>query len=149
MCAGAIASLSIQHASDVINHRAHFFWIYLPLLSLALVPILISNWFKVDQQSLGVVSIGFICIAPLFVVAFDWGRWIHIFIFFTSTLMLASSVRMTIRIPTLPASIIALYLSLWMIPTLYVSGSATNGLLWRVISGFQRLIAVTLRAVGA
>ena len=149
ICIGAIKALSIQHAPDVFNQRGHFFWIYLPLLCLAISPVLISNWFKDDRQSLVIVCIGFVCIVPLFVVAYDWGRWIHILIFFTSTLMLGSSLRMTITIPTLPVSIIALYLSLWMIPTLYVSGSATNGLLWRVISGFQRLVAVTLRAVGA
>ncbi len=139
ICLGAIDSLSIRYADGVLSKIGHFVWVYLPVFALALTPVLVSDWFKHDRRSFAVLGVGFFCLSPLFLVAYDWGRWIHIFLFFTTVLFLAQSVYMPIRFPKISSVVLIFYLTLWMIPTLYASGNMTNGFFWRFVSILKRL----------
>jgi hypothetical protein len=139
ICLGAIDSLSIRYADGVLSKIGHFVWVYLPVFALALTPILISDWLKHDRRSFAVLGVGFFCLSPLFLVAYDWGRWIHIFLFFTTVLFLAQSVYMPIRFPKISPVVLIFYLTLWMIPTLYASGNMTNGFFWRLVSILKRM----------
>jgi hypothetical protein len=141
ICLGAIDSLSIRYTDEVLSKVGHFVWFYMPVFALALTPILISDWYKNDRRSFVVLALGFFCLSPLFLVAYDWGRWIHIFIFFATVLLLAQSICMPIRFPKISAIVLVFYLALWMIPTLYASGNTTNGLFWRLVSIMNRFFS--------
>jgi hypothetical protein len=139
ICIGAIDSLSIRYTDEVLSKLGHFIWVYLPVFALALTPILVSNWYQVDRISFAVLTAAGLCLTPLFLVAYDWGRWVHIFVFFASALMLAQSVRIHIEFPQVPKAVLLFYLILWMVPTLYASGNTTNGFFWRFVSILKRL----------
>lgn len=140
ICLGSIDSLSIHYNEGVWAKIPHFLWVYLPVFALSLTPILVSDWLKKDPLSKWIVLLGFVALLPLFAVAYDWGRWIHIYLFFVTLLLLAQSCHVQIVMPVLPRSVLTFYLTLWMIPTLYASGNTTNGLLWRVVGVFKRLL---------
>lgn len=140
ICLGAIDSLSIKYTSGVQAKLGHFLWVYLPVFALAVSPILLSTWCQRDKRATYVLIGGLLSFLPLFFVAYDWGRWIHIYIFFVTVLMMAQANELEISFPRLPLMLIIFYLSLWMIPTLYASGNTTNGLVWRVIGIVNRQI---------
>jgi hypothetical protein len=139
ICLGSIDSLSIHYNEGVWAKIPHFLWVYLPVFALAVTPILVSDWLKKDPLSKLIVLVGFVALLPLYAVAYDWGRWIHIYLFFVTILLLAQSCHVRLVMPALPRSVLIFYLTLWMIPTLYASGNTTNGLLWRVVGVFKRL----------
>lgn len=139
ICLGSIDSLSIHYYEEVWAKIPHFLWVYLPVFALAMTPILVSDWLKKDLLSKLILLIGFAALLPLYAVAYDWGRWIHIYLFFVTILLLVQSCHIQIVMPVLPYSVLFFYLTLWMIPTLYASGNTANGLLWRVIGVFKRL----------
>lgn len=140
VCLGAIDSLGIKYMSGVQAKLGHFLWVYLPVFALAISPILLSTWRQQDRRASYVLIGGLLSFLPLFFVAYDWGRWIHIYIFFVTVLMMAQANELEISFPRLPLMLIIFYLSLWMIPTLYASGNTTNGLVWRVIGIVNRQI---------
>ena len=140
ICLGSINSLSIHYNEGVLAKIPHFLWVYLPVFALAMTPILVSDWLKKDPLSKLIVLVGFVALLPLYAVAYDWGRWIHIYLFFVTILLLAQSCHVQITMPVLPGSVLIFYLTLWMIPTLYASGNTTNGLLWRVVGVSKRLL---------
>lgn len=139
ICTGAIDSLSIRYTNEVLSKLGYFVWFYMPVFALALIPILISDWYENDRRSFVILALGFFCLSPLFLVAYDWGRWIHIFIYFATVLLLAQSIGMPIKFPKISVVVIVFFLTLWMIPTLYASGNTTNGLLWRIVNISKRL----------
>ena len=140
ICLGSIESLSIHYNEAVRAQIPHFLLVYLPVFALAITPILLTDWLKKDPSSKLIVLVGFVALLPLFVVAFDWGRWIHIYVFFVTILLLAQSYHFQIVMPVLPYSVLIFYLTLWMIPTLYSSGEPSNGLLWRLVGMSKRLM---------
>jgi hypothetical protein len=139
ICSGSIESLGIHYNEAVRSQIPHFLLVYLPVFALAITPILLTDWLKKDPSSKLIVFVGFVALLPLFVVAFDWGRWIHIYVFFVTILLLAQSCHLQIVMPALPYPVLIFYLTLWMIPTLYSSGEPSNGLLWRLVGMAKRL----------
>jgi hypothetical protein len=139
ICLGSIDSLSIYYYEGIWAKIPHFLFVYLPVFALAMTPILISDWLKKDLLSKILVLLGFAALLPLYVAAYDWGRWIHIYLFFVTILLLVQSCHFRIVMPVLPSSVLFFYLTLWMIPTLYSSGNTANGLLWRAFSITKRL----------
>lgn len=140
ICLGSIASLSVSYTGEVQAKLGDFIQIYMPIFALALLPVLASDWYQKDKLSFLILGVGLLCLAPLFFVAYDWGRWIHIFVYFITVLQLAQSVHMPIRLPKISAVLITLYLTLWMMPTLYSSGNTANGLIWRLVAYSRKII---------
>ncbi len=139
ICSGSIESLSAQYHEEVWTKIPHFLLLYLPVFALAMTPILVTDWLKKDLLAKWTLLIGFAALLPLYAAAYDWGRWIHIYLFFATILLLVQSCHIRIVMPVLPYSVLFFYLTLWMIPTLYSSGNTANGLLWRAFSITKRL----------
>lgn len=87
--------------------------LYPPLAVLSLLPVLCSGWARENAAFLSVA--GLFCM-PLFIFAVDWGRWIHVYVFFVYVLVLAESAQGGIRIRGFRPSVLAVYLTTWSIP---------------------------------
>ncbi|WP_437586921.1 hypothetical protein [Sorangium sp. So ce1000] len=72
-------------------------------------PLLLTDWWRRQWRFLALAAA---FTGPLYVVAIDWGRWIHVYLSMASILLLAS--KATIR-PVHPA-LVALYVSVWSLP---------------------------------
>ena len=117
ICSGNI--VWIKHTmTDGINKVLNFLKIYSYTYSfsfaLAIIPIAISDWF---WKNLLIVIIGFASLLPLFIVAYDWGRWIHIYIFFITTLALNQPTGLTFHAKRIPWVSIPIYATVWYLPS--------------------------------
>jgi len=95
LCGGAIQALALNvkdaFASNVDRYPRYFFYFF--LLAWALIPVLTSEWIKSNRTMFLVV----LCfVAPLFVVASDYGRWIFMFNIQLVICMLASGLTQNI-----------------------------------------------------
>jgi len=116
ICSGSI--VWIKHTmNDGVNRVLNFLKIYsyvYPLsFALAIIPIAITDWFR---RNLLIVIIGFLSLLPLFLVAYDWGRWIHIYIFFITTLALNQPAGLTFHAKKIPWVSIPIYATAWYLP---------------------------------
>ena len=89
--------------------------LYSVLLILSIVPIFILDWFSSLKNKL-LILFSFIFISPLFLIGLDWGRWIHMYIYFIFTIILSDSVYKNLVIKKIPTLVIMGYLTLWSIP---------------------------------
>ena len=80
ICEGAISALSGTALSEILDVGSRFpgQFIYFPLFALSFMPICFIDW----RKYFPIIFFGFISVLPLFIVATDWGRWIHIYITF-------------------------------------------------------------------
>lgn len=85
------------------------------LFFLSVLPVFFSNWIKNKENKLMAI-IGIIFILPLFIIAHDWGRWIHIYIFFLFTIILADGNKNKYRMKIIPTFFVVGYLFLWSLP---------------------------------
>lgn len=90
-CDGAISALSLS-LTDALGHfksdyPGYFF--YFILLFVAFIPIYFSSWYRANRK--WTISM-FLGVVPLFLVAWDYGRWIFIFVVSISICMAASRV---------------------------------------------------------
>lgn len=85
------------------------------LFFLSVLPIFFSSWIKKKQNKL-LTIVGIIFILPLFIIAHDWGRWIHIYIFFLFTTILADNNENKYKNKTIPVFFVIGYLTLWSLP---------------------------------
>jgi hypothetical protein len=79
LCSGAISALGTptqEIHSQLLSYFPAYFG-YLPLLLLAIIPILTTSWFR--KNKLWVLLI-FSFSLPLYFFGYDYGRWIHMFI---------------------------------------------------------------------
>lgn len=115
ICEGAIRWLGFD-AAEGFAHLRHFlpvYGLYVYWLLLAFVPLFMSAWTR--KHSLFLV-VGFVAISPLFLVAIDWGRWLHVYIFFVFVTMMACSVRKEVKLMSVPGWLLFLYLVAWHVP---------------------------------
>ena len=89
------------------------YFAYFPMLMLAISPLLLTNYWK---GRVAFLLVGFISLSPIFVVAADWGRWIHIYIFMVFILLLFDSLNKHIEIINIPLFIVFVYCGFWSIP---------------------------------
>jgi len=76
-CNGSVSIIGMR-LQDMIEHLFKSFpgyFLYIPILILALLPILTTKWIQENRRW---VLLMFIGIAPLFFLAWDYGRWIFI-----------------------------------------------------------------------
>ena len=119
VCQGAIswlnnsAAIGLEQVKNQVNRNL---WPYLISLSIALSPILlIKGWRR--ETTLAFLA-GFFSLIPLYIVAVDWGRWIHIFVFFLFCFAMAEGAkgRLQPRFQRAPILLILTYLTSWRIP---------------------------------
>jgi hypothetical protein len=117
ICNGAIKWLSFDVTygfSSVKNNINAYIFVYPFLLFMAMIPVFLTNWLSIERLSIFIL--GFFAFLPLYFVALDWGRWIHIFVFFIYLIILSESVIFTVEIRPISIWIISLYLTTWSIP---------------------------------
>jgi hypothetical protein len=135
ICDGAIDWLRVGLSGQihgVVEILPRYLPVYPLLAVVAILPLFTSDWLR---KNLMVAAIGLGAIAPLFVIALDWGRWLHIYFFFLFVLVLAESVWQDVKIRSWPIWVLIGYLCVWNLP--HVGGTDEPFL------GFvQRLIQV-------
>jgi hypothetical protein len=118
ICQGAISFLQrsfTEVLKESLGSVTSSLELYSVLFILSIVPIFILDWFSSLKNKL-LILFSFIGISPLFLIGLDWGRWIHIYIYFVFTIILSDSVYKNLIIKKIPALVIMGYLTLWSIP---------------------------------
>ena len=85
---------------------------YLPFILLALVPVVVSQWFRRNWAWAALVVLG---ILPLFAVVTDYGRWTHIIVIALTICMTADNPN-GVQARFWNPVVAFLYVSLWGIP---------------------------------
>ncbi len=116
ICDGAIKWLHYNAGDGLAIVAAcipQYLFIYPALLILSVIPLFLSDWWK---ERLPLLFLGFVSLIPLFSVALDWGRFIHIYIFMIYVSLLFDSCNKKITIRKFPLIAVIMYASLWSIP---------------------------------
>jgi hypothetical protein len=119
ICYGGIAWLQFNSSygfSKVLETAWKAVIFYLPRLMLALAPFMLAGFLR---KNILIFAVGFAVFLPLFFVAIDWGRWIHIYIFFMTIILFVEAIRTRVVIRRVPIGFILVYASLWSIPHIY------------------------------
>ena len=130
ICYGAISWLKEDSRSS-LHGVVEMFGVHslsvILLLVLAFAPTIFTTFWNKSMLVLLVVSIAFI--APLFLITFDWGRWIYIFAFMFYCLLLSSRavVNLSFHFSYLVFGLI--YLTTWSIPHCCVGNGIGTGLI--------------------
>jgi hypothetical protein len=114
LCSGAIDAIgwTSQYTLDSVVESFPLYAGYLPLLVLALIPVVLTPWFRANWGWALFVAIAFI---PLFVIVTDYGRWINMIVMALVFCIAASPVESSIaRTWTWLTAI--LYTTLWGLP---------------------------------
>jgi hypothetical protein len=137
ICSGAISALkedtssSIQRVIEMFG--PHSFSV-IQVAFLAFVPTVFTSFWKKKLLVLLIVSIVFI--APLFVLAIDWGRWIYILAFMFYCLLLSENVSIRLSFQYSYLIVGLLYLTMWSIPHCCVGGGVGAGFVGTIFKYF-------------
>jgi hypothetical protein len=114
LCSGGISSLGWTLHDAFVGLTGLFpgYKIYLPLLILAILPLVSSSWFTKNWRW-AVASLA--TSAPLYFVALDWGRWIFIFVM-SMTILIMTSRTPTIERFSLKFYTVLPFVLLWSLP---------------------------------
>ncbi len=134
ICNGSISWLDKTGAESielVRNRFVDYLASYPLLFFLAILPVLLIG--NISRVMKIWFLVGFVFLLPLYVLAVDWGRWIHIYIFFVffTLLTIASSSKLRLYQP--PIYLVVIYLSFWSVP--HCSGGIKIGLAGKIITG--------------
>jgi hypothetical protein len=116
ICSGAIAWLQYDTHYGIRQVAAIFktsISVYPFLFAMAFLPFLLTDWCK---KTVFILVLGFAALLPLYIVALDWGRWIHIYIFMISTILLLESANTLVTIRRVSLLGVFLYACIWSIP---------------------------------
>lgn len=122
-CDGAIAALE-KTSSDGSSHVAklidgkNYFLVYAESIILASIPFFYFDFSKIGRWKINIFFMAStVAILPLFFTAIDWGRWLHIYIFLISTLVLAlTSINYVTVKYNWPLIIVICYATFWGMP---------------------------------
>jgi hypothetical protein len=118
ICQGAISFLQRSFAEvlkESLGSVTTALRLYSVLLILSIFPLFILDWFSSLKNKL-LILFSFIVISPLFLIGLDWGRWIHMYIYFVFTIILSDSVYKNLVIKKIHTLVIMGYLTLWSMP---------------------------------
>jgi hypothetical protein len=104
-----------EHLNDRISSIYSAITINSLLFFISILPVFFSNWIKNKENKL-VTIVGIIFILPLFFIAHDFGRWIHIYIFCLFTIILADKSKNKYNKKIIPTFFLVGYLLLWSLP---------------------------------
>lgn len=114
LCDGAIGYLSWtgDQMLSVIRESFPLYWGYLPLMALSLLPIVSTRWFRAHWW-LAIACV--VAVAPLFVVAADYGRWTSVLVVELVICLMATHGTQTESNQWTPVASV-LYVTTWGIP---------------------------------
>ncbi|MDI1301030.1 MAG: hypothetical protein PSX71_03925 [bacterium] len=116
ICSGAIEWLQFDSGygmREVRSYLSGYLVVYPLLFFLACFPVFLTGWYR---KRVIFLMLGFFSLLPLFVVAVDWGRWIHVYVFMVSITLLLESSNATVMIGKFPVLGLLAYMGLWSIP---------------------------------
>ena len=121
--AGAIYHLNDSYTDgmkcvfDMIAGSSYL-WTYFSAMVLSLLPFMFMQSPKISKTTvIYILSVAWLFTLPLYIFATDWGRWIHVFIFFLSTLVLAMTTMGYLKPRRqIPLALIIPYALFWSIP---------------------------------
>ena len=117
ICDGAILWLgrdAIFGLNTLLTLLEAYIKVYTPLLLLSFAPIFLTNW--INKETI-VLTLGTtVLMLPLYFFALDWGRWIHIQVFFTFCLIFSSHAEIKIKSNVLTGTLVLLFISTWSMP---------------------------------
>ncbi|HEX4328081.1 MAG TPA: hypothetical protein VH105_14760, partial [Burkholderiales bacterium] len=116
ICAGSIDWLrkgTADGMTAVSSELGGYLRVYPMLFLFACIPFLLTDW---PKRRLPLLAVGFAATLPLYFVAVDWGRWIHIYIFLVSVTLLHESAQAPVAIRKVPGAALIAYLVLWDLP---------------------------------
>ena len=145
ICRGAIAWLAKDAAYNtglVYNVLWGSLKLYVPLLLISITPIFLVSWLR--RETVVLLLIGMLFRIPLLIVATDWGRWIHIYVFFLFSIVLAESVWKKLEFRKIPLFVVFLYLTTWSVPHDFC-GSDCNGFNGFISKAYKLLNMVSAR----
>jgi len=113
ICEGSIDSLKYDlsyGSAEVIKRFPQYLRFYPILIILSMIPVFLTDWWK---KRLLLILSGFISMIPLFIIAIDWGRFIHVYIFMTFVFLLFDSCNNFIEFKKVPLGFVLMYVCLW------------------------------------
>lgn len=115
LCGGGISSLtdSIHDAFRLVATKWPKYLLYLPLFVLSVLPIFMSNWWRSNRL---ILIGGLVSLLPLFAIAVDWGRWIHIYVFMATMLIISDNEAITRPRYRLTLLTLLAYALVWRLP---------------------------------
>ncbi len=116
ICSGAIAWLNedTSYGFRTFNINLPKYSIfYATALALSVLPVWFVSW--KGRERLYLLCGSFLFLLPLFFVAIDWGRWIHIYVFCLFCVVLAESVWQDVEVMRVPLVLVVLYIATWSI----------------------------------
>lgn len=116
ICDGAIAWLQYDTNYGIRMVAGIFktsISVYPFLFAMAFLPFLLTDWCK---KRVFILVLGFAALMPLYIVALDWGRWIHVYIFMISIILLLESANTLVTIRRVSMLGILFYACIWSIP---------------------------------
>lgn len=142
---GHICSGSIEWLSDspeaarlkVVESLDIFPYLSVLGLILALLPALLIGFRK--KVHFYLLSVSFIAFLPLYFFALDWGRWIYIYSFFISTIVLVENNAPSFKSSSILIFLGLIYLTTWSLPHC-CTGSLNLGLLGVLLDYPQKII---------
>lgn len=92
LCFGAIGMIDqpLAAALEAVAVRFPLYWWFLALLPLALLPVLTSPWLRHNWQWF-VATV--MAVAPLYVIAEDYGRWAHLLVMAPALAIMSGDLR--------------------------------------------------------
>lgn len=117
LCGGAVGWLAGTSTTvkEHFSQFGRFYYGYLVIGILTLLPFFPWKG-KVQRRFFWQLLICAICLSPLFVVAIDWGRWIHIYFVLSSQLLFADYLNEDKKLPHWKPWFILIYCLCWGIP---------------------------------
>lgn len=116
MCTGAIDWLKVDSNEAFAKVKADwplYRTVYPALLMLSLLPLLMVDW--VRRHGLVLLAC-LVALLPLFIFARDWGRWIHLYVFFATVTVFWLSARTELKIVPVRWWAVAVFAGLWRLP---------------------------------
>lgn len=105
---------SLDSSINRIFEDSDYVLVYGVYLTLGLLPFSFRFWIKENYKLLVLILIS---MAPLFLIAIDWGRWLHILIFtLTSIYFLTDTKELIWNIDITKIILLTLYSTLWRVP---------------------------------
>lgn len=134
LCHGAVSSLGqgpalfwqfMLQAVDL----SEYIYNYAVLLLLSVAPLFLTTWIR--KETVLLLSAGLLFMLPLFVLAIDWGRWIHIYIVMMFCIALTENLQPRIHLHRGGVFVATVYLTVWAIPVCCLGKSLVTNLVER------------------
>ncbi len=105
---------SLDSSINRVFEDSDYVLVYGVYLIFGLIPFYFRSWIKKNYKLL---ILTLVSMAPLFLIAIDWGRWLHILIFTLTSIYFINSTKKSIwNLNITNTILLTLYATLWRVP---------------------------------